>query len=371
MKFQSQKQPQAEKTLQNKAKKLYVITKSNWGGAQKYVFDKAKADLEKGCDVSVATGGPGEMTEQLNTIGISTFFIPSLTRDMTTKKDMRLSSELMTVYETVRPEIVHLNSSKIGGIGSQAARLYNLKHRKQKMKIIFTAHGWAFNEDRPWWQKLLIKIASYMTILYSHKTIVLSQKEYDQVASWPFIKDKLEIQNLEIGEIYFQEKKDARKFLLNKTSLKNDGMRSAENKFWIGTIAELHKNKGLSFGISAIRKIKESNTSSFEKIRWFIIGEGEERATLEKQIAESGLDKNIFLLGNIPEAAQFLKAFNLFMLPSIKEGLPYVLLEAEKADLPILSTDVGGIKERFNKKPNKIIAAGNSDELSDSLLSYL
>ena len=80
-------------------------------------------------------------------------------------------------------------------------------------------------------------------------------------------------------------------------------------------------------------------------VKFFIIGSGEERERLKLLIAGNQLENRFFILENIAPAAPYLKAFDLFILSSIKEGLPYTLIEAMAAELPIIATRVGGIPE--------------------------
>ena len=76
-----------------------------------------------------------------------------------------------------------------------------------------------------------------------------------------------------------------------------------------------------------------------------IVGEGPERKNLEKLIEQYQLQNNFFLLGNIPQAHRLLKGLDLFVLPSVKEGLPYAILKAMAAQIPIVTTRVGGLPE--------------------------
>jgi glycosyltransferase involved in cell wall biosynthesis len=76
-----------------------------------------------------------------------------------------------------------------------------------------------------------------------------------------------------------------------------------------------------------------------------IIGEGEERAPLEALIKKLGLEHDAALLGFVKDGASYLKAFDAFALTSVKEGLPYVVIEAGFAGIPVVATNVGGVKE--------------------------
>ncbi len=80
-----------------------------------------------------------------------------------------------------------------------------------------------------------------------------------------------------------------------------------------------------------------------------IVGEGEDRAMLEAKIRKYGLVERVKLFGFVP-ANEALKGFDTFALPSLKEGLPYVLLEAKQAGLPIVANRVGGVGEILDAK---------------------
>lgn len=75
------------------------------------------------------------------------------------------------------------------------------------------------------------------------------------------------------------------------------------------------------------------------------MGEGEYRKDIEKIIKKLDMQESVFLLGLVPIAFQYIKAFDIYIMPSISEGLPYSLLEAGLASLPIVATAVGGIPE--------------------------
>lgn len=330
---------------------LYVITKSNWGGAQKYVYDLALADKKNRNDVAVACGGHGEMYARLSEVGVRVFGIDSLIRDVSLFREVKSFIHLLRIFFRFQPHTIHLNSSKIGVLGSIAGRIYNL-FSKQRALIIFTAHGWAFNEDRNFLSLALIRIASYLTIILSHKTIALSKFEHDQVAGWLECRRKLEIQKLEIGEITFLSRDEAKKIISEQIG----SLMPIDSK-WVITIAELHKNKGLEYGIDAFKKLNS------DKLIWIIIGDGELRKSLAHKIAENNLTDKVFLVGYMRDASRLLMAGDVFLLPSIKEGLPYVLLEAERAEIPIIATSVGGIPEYFSRDTNTIIPSHSSDEI--------
>ena len=103
-----------------------------------------------------------------------------------------------------------------------------------------------------------------------------------------------------------------------------------------GTVGELTSNK------NQIALVEEARTNPDMFVA--IVGEGEERPHLEAAIRAAGLEKRVKLFGFIP-VREVLRGFDVFTLPSRKEGLPYVLIEARAAGLPIHANRVGGVGE--------------------------
>ncbi|MFA5934696.1 MAG: glycosyltransferase [Candidatus Paceibacterota bacterium] len=347
--------------MTKKQKRVFIcITKSNWGGAQKYVFDIAR-ELSKNKDVklSILLGGNGELKNKLRDINIDIITIENSQRDLGIIKDVKFFFELLKLFKKEKPEVIHLNSSKMGFIGGLAGRISGVK------KIIFTAHGWAFNEDRNFLQKKILIILHILTIILSHKTIAVSDIVKKQIGN-RFNKKIIVIKN-GIAEINFIDKKSARESLSIKILQKNQNVvdRLTGNPIWIGTISELHKNKGLEYAIEAISKVKEN-------IIFVIIGEGEERKKLEELSIKLGSSNKIFLIGKIENASSYIKAFDIFTLTSITEALPYVLLEAGKAELPVIASNVGGIPEIIENNISGILTSTkNSEEIKNSILQII
>jgi glycosyltransferase involved in cell wall biosynthesis len=340
-------------------KKIFIcITKSNWGGAQKYVFDISRELIKrKDINLSVFLGGNGDLKTKLEEIGVKTINTNS-ERDISIFKDIKTFFELFKLFKKEKPDIIHLNSSKIGLLGALAGRLCGIK------KIIFTAHGWVFNEDRNFIEKKFFYLLQKATVLLSHKTIAVSDVVRRQIK---INKKKIVVINNGIQDIDLLSKDLARESLLIKIfSKKPDIIDKISNKtIWIGTISELHKNKGLEYVIEAVSKLKEN-------IILVIIGEGEERKKLEENIVKYGASNKIFILGKIENASSFLRAFDLFTLTSITEALPYVLLEAGKAKVPVVTSDVGGIPEIIeNEKTGLLTKPKNVEDIKEKILNII
>ena len=310
---------------------------------------------EKSHEVYVALGGDGLLKQKLESAGIYTFSISALGRDISASKEASSFKEIFSVIRNKKPDILHLHSPKAAGLGALAGRLLRVK------KIVYTVHGWAFNEDRPLYQKILIALFSWFTMILSHTTIVLSTREYNQACSFPFVTHKLKLVPLGIKPPIFISVEGARDALARLVGI---SIQDFNKKIVIGTIAELHPNKGLSYLFNAMTAVVKEYPSAL----CVVIGDGQDKAHLHQIIKEHKLEQNVFLLGYLDQASEYLKAFNVFVLPSLKEGLPYVILEAGCASLPVVSTTVGGIPELIeDMKSGILIQPKNIRELAHAL----
>ena len=317
---------------------LYGVTKSNFGGAQRYVFDLAIEMKRQGHDVAVLCGQEGKLVEKLRAEKIRVIILNNLERDIVFLKEVKNFVSILKILQKEAPDVFHVNSSKMGGLGALAGRIMRVR------KTVFTAHGWAFNEPRPLWQKILIKFFTWITIISAHKTICVSKRTLGQMTGWPFVKNKsVVIRN------------GLREFALSP--------KTPRETLTVGTIGELHRIKGHDTLLTAWSKFIKNH-----KAKLIIIGEGEERENLEKQIEELKISHSVTLKGFLENARSHLLDFDIFVFPSRSEGLPYALLEAGLAGLPVISTYTGGIPEIIETGINGVLVFPDD---SESLLSSL
>ncbi len=302
---------------------LYLITKATHGGAQKYVFDLATHLPTDAFHAIVAFGEKGKLTDALQQSGMRTVQLPSLGRDIALLSDISSFFQILSCIRRERPDVVHLNSSKAAGLGALAARMCGIKD------IVFTVHGWPSGERRNVFSKVLIWKLSWLTALLAHRVICVSEYDLTVARHMPLIgKKAVRIYNgIDLGMHFGSGERIRNAF--------PPGARIT------GTIGELNRNKNQSALIEEAKEHPEMSVA--------IVGEGEERKRLEKKIAFYGLGERVKLFGFM-SAAEVLKGFDTFALPSVKEGLPYVLLEARVAGVPITANRVGGVGEILDAK---------------------
>ena len=320
---------------------LYIITRGELGGAQRYVLDLANT-FSSTNEVIVANGIEGEQF-LIDGIGhtYQTHKFKHLIREISLE-DILGFFEIRKYIKQNEFDLIHVNSTKAGVLVALA---------KGTVPSVYTVHGWVFNEPMNWLKRQLYIFIEKISCRRHNKIIVLGQNNK---------KDAIKLQIA-----------DENKIEIIPHGIKNDNVTSREliqssynidsKNINIVTIANFYKTKGLLFLIKTVRILKKINPN----IKLYIFGDGPEKTLLEKEA--DGLD-SIFFLGRIPYAGHALRGFDLFVLPSLKEGLPYAILEAMEAQIPIITTTVGEIPNILeNEKTALLVKPADSTALANAI----
>jgi colanic acid/amylovoran biosynthesis glycosyltransferase len=143
------------------------------------------------------------------------------------------------------------------------------------------------------------------------------------------------------------------------------------NRFEILTVARLHPEKGIEHGLRAVAALMASRPSA--EVRYRIIGDGEDRDRLAALVEALRLSAVVQFLGPLPtpDVIAWMHASHVFLLPSLAEATPTVLLEAQAAGLPILATDVGGVRDIVAHRAGSLVPAADPDALADRLTEMI
>jgi len=266
------------------------------GGAQRYVFDLA-TNLDKNrYEILAAIGNDAEtLSKILGNQGYRVFKVRNLVRNIHPLKDFLAIWELKKLIRELDPDIVHLNSSKAGVIGSFAGWLAG-------KPVLFTAHGFAFLEPNSFLVRQIYFWAEKLASIFRNKIITVS--EFDRKSA---IADKLSKQE-KLVTIH--------NGIATSPGLTTTLPTPGEGKITIGTIAHDYPTKDLKT-LRAAFKIVEADFPNAQ----------------------------LKIVSGVSDAAQLLPTFDIYACSSIKEGFPYTILEAMRAGLPIVSTNVGGVPE--------------------------
>ena len=338
---------------------LYLITQSELGGAQRYIFDLA-SNLKEELDVSIAFGEQGDegvLAEKLKQNDINYYSIPHLKRAISPWQDLLAIFAIRKLIKKIKPNIIHLNSSKISILGSLASIF-------SKSKIIYTAHGWVFNEPLSKFKKSFYLHAEKFTAKFKNKIICVSVFDHKAALENKIApKEKLITIHNGIEKIHIQTK-DLARALLSKSinqQLNND-------ETIIGSVGNLYKTKGFEYFIKAIKILVDNKIN----IKAVIIGEGREREELEDWIDQLYLKNHVILPGRIDKVAELLPALDVYICSSVKEGLSYTVIEAMMASLPIVATHVGGNPELItDSQEGLLVKAADPEKLAQTIIKLI
>src|SRR3989344_1670113 len=213
---------------------LFLITQAEIGGAQKYVYDIAYALKKSGqFEVLVASEENPAFAKKLSENGVKFVKLNHLQRNINPFKDFLVLFEIYKLITAENPDIVHLNSSKMGILGSFAGFLAKVP------KIIFTAHGWVFNEVLPWYKKIFFIFSSWLPALFQTNIICVSSYDKNTALRYKIAREKKLIvvnNGISENEFAFFDKGKAR-----------EELNLPKDKIIVGTIANLYKTKGIEF----------------------------------------------------------------------------------------------------------------------------
>jgi glycosyltransferase involved in cell wall biosynthesis len=317
-------------------KLLFLITQSEWGGAQKYVFDLA-THLRDEYDVSVACGGKsGELIQRLNREGMRIILIRSIRRRVNPFWDMLAWNEIFGILQREKPDIIHTNSTKAGILGNTAAFVAGIK------RIIFTAHGFVFNEPMNKIKKMFFLFLEWFAGLAVDTVIAVSEYDKQSALKWSvYPQEKIAvihngIENSIVTKITYDLRKE---------------FNIPQEAIIIGAISNFYRTKGFEYFIQSVDILKKD----FPHVYFVIIGDGMFRKSIEQDIQEYGLQKQVILMGFRKDASALLSQMDVFVLSSVKEGLPFSLLEAGMLGKPVIATRVGGVPEIIGHGVNGIL----------------
>lgn len=321
-------------------KLLYLLTVSEpLGGAQVHVRDLATALKQKKWSVIVLVGSEGLFTDQLKEKGIPYRIIRNLVRPINPLRDCLAVLEIRRAIKSEQPDVVSTHSSKAGWLGRLACST-------MKVPVLFTAHGWAFTSGVPNPQRTIYKIAEKVIAPLSSRIITVSES------------DKALALNVGLS-----------------TSGRIDSIHNGMPD--VGSELRAHPIHNPPRLVMVARFVKQKDHGSLfralHKLRgepWTLdlIGDGPLRANYEALAKGLGLEDRVRFLGTRNDVPQLLHKSQIFILTSRWEGFPRSILEAMRAGMPVVASDVGGVKEAvIDGQTGYVVPRGDVNLLKERL----
>lgn len=236
--------------------------------------------------------------------------------------------------------IIHGHGFKSDLIGLLTAKIAGCR-------MMTTPHGWSLEQDRKlqFYEKIDRFSFSFMDMVCP-----LSPDLADGLdGTVPPGRMKLIFNGVDIDEI-----EDV-----------SPGQRVHSGSYLIGYIGQLIERKDMPTLLAAVSHLADR----YKDIRLVILGDGAKRAELEDEVRRLGLADRIEFAGFRPDAAAWLKTFDLFVLPSRLEGIPRCIMEALAASLPVVVSDIPGNRDLVvHRQTGLLFPVGNSRALADSIV---
>ncbi|WP_439182873.1 glycosyltransferase [Carboxylicivirga taeanensis] len=316
------------------------IGKNKWGGGEKWMVLAAKELMEKGHHVLVGCRKHSVLERRAKQFGVKVVNFNIYT-------DVSLLGA-MQINKVVKQEKIEL----IIGCQNKDVRVAGLLSKLIGGPLVISRQG----------VQLLRKSVKYKWsfaplcdgIITNTQSI---KKEYDSFGWWdddyvkvihngiPFVEDNVE--PFDLKSVFAFERKDVRVVL---------------------STGRLASQKGFEFLIEAAKKV----VAETKHVHFIIAGTGKLEGALKRQVVQAGLTDNVHLIGFQSNVQSLLMVADIFVLPSLYEGMPNSLMEALASGVPSISTDVNGVAElMIDKEHGYIIPSGDAQHLAVAISKLL
>lgn len=312
---------------------LHIITRLEKGGAPNALIEMVKRLSPHLYRVDLATGQTDDpaldITQNVISSGLSVISIPALRRNPNPIGDFIALWQLVRLIHKGKYHLVHTHTSKAGFLGRIAAWLCRVP------AVVHSPHGTVldgyFSPIMTQFYALLERLMAPI----SHRIVCLTSREIDQYinahigkrSQYTFIYNGITIQNF----AHSSSQRERLRHVLNISS-------SAVVCITVGRLVPV---KGQSDLLTAFKLAYEK----YPDLYLLMVGDGELKSELENQAQHLGISKQVLFLGWRTDIPDLLAASDIFVLPSLNEGLGLVLIEAMACQLPVVATNVGGVPE--------------------------
>ncbi len=320
---------------------LRMIARLNIGGPAIHVHLLTTGLNKEKFDSTLVTGiiSPleGDMSYLFESENIKTIVIPELQREISFKMDLKTVAKIFRVLIAERPDIVHTHTAKAGTSARLAALAYNLIQRKS-LRVVHTFHGHIFEGYFSRGKSLFFVLIERLLARITDAIIAISKTQKEDLAEKYHIAPPEKIKTVELGF-------DLNPFL-NSNALKGKFRQSlgvSEDTILIGIIGRLVPIKNHLMFLHAAKILLKRHFGP--NLLFVVVGDGELREKLERFCHEENLCEHVRFCGWVREVARVYADLDILALTSINEGTPVSIIEAMASSVPVIATDVGGVRD--------------------------
>jgi glycosyltransferase involved in cell wall biosynthesis len=301
----------------------------------------------------------------LNSLGIHAVVIPEMKRSINGISDIQAYQKIKKIIREFRPDIVHTHASKAGMLGRKAALDMNVPI------LVHTFHGHVFHSYfNAFKTQTFIHIERYLAA-HTDAIIAVSNEQKNELSNIYHIanESKFTVIPLGIDLKRFTENQEEKRFVFRKENHLDD------DEIAIAIVGRLAPIKNHQLFVKSIAQMKQQTG---KKVRAFIVGDGQTRTQIENLahafnlvISPNGsttLKPDIRFSSWIKNVDYVYAGVDIVVLTSLNEGTPVSLIEAQAAGKPIVSTNVGGIKDIVLEGKSTLLSAPDDE---DAFMAHL
>lgn len=314
------------KAKKRKVKIMYPVTSLHRGGVQSHLLDIVTGLDPEEFEITVAFGIGSEMIAPLEEAGARVVRIRDLIKPIAPRRDFLATRELISLIREVEPDIVHTHMSKASFLGRIAARWCRVP------LVVMTAQGWGGFMTHFYRNKLkrrAIFLLEKLMIPITDHVILVAEADRVKVLRMGLCPER------KISVISNGIDPGAYRVEVDRTE-KRAGLGLDPAIPLAVMVGNLRPQKAPEDLVRAAAAVRET----YGPVNFVIVGDGPLREATEKIITDLGVAENCRLLGSRSDVPEILAAADLFVLPSIYEGLCIAILEAMAAALPIVTTNI-------------------------------
>jgi glycosyltransferase involved in cell wall biosynthesis len=316
-----------------KYKVLHIITRLDKGGSAENTL-LTVTRIDKSRFHSTLASGPtsdpqGKNLASIKQESIDYILIPELVRSINPLKDIIAFFKLWRIIKKGKFDVVHTHTSKAGMLGRWAAKLAGAKI------IVHTPHGHVFYG---YFNKALSRVFVYLerlTAIITDKIVILTKRGIEEYLQYKIAQPE------KFVAIYSGIDVERLKTHQSDKVKEKQRLGIPADSSVLGTVTRLDPVKGNKYLFEALPEI----VKSIPRMRLIVVGEGKEKEALARYVREQGCSENVLFLGMQEGIASIVNTFDIFILPSLMEGMGKSLLEAQALGIPVVATKVGGIPE--------------------------
>lgn len=315
-----------------KEKKQKVLFVANTGRFYHFERRKMKMLTDMGVEVHFAANFTAAPIDRVDDTSIIKHQL-DCTRAPFSRKNWNAYQELKRLMGKERFDVVHCHTP-VGGV---LARLAACKYRKHGMKVIYTAHGFHFYKGGPKKYWAIFYPIEWVCSWLTDRLITINREDYMRAKKHFHASEVSYVPGVGIDITKYKPHLDGFSSLRAELGVNPD-------EYMLLSAGELTDRKNHEVVIRALALLH------MPKIKYFICGIGPKEAFLQELIKKNHLENNVYLLGFRNDISTLCQIADIYIFPSIQEGLSVALMEAMASELPILCSDIRGNNDLVDNK---------------------